>query len=346
MTGRALFFSPDTNIPVGGIRKIYEYADALRRGGYDAQVVHERRGFKGVDWFEHDVPVVHRKDITPRPDDVLVIPEVWGKCIPRIAPGLLKVVLSQNIYLAADEHFTHEEVAAIVVVAEHSRRFSATAYPGKRIERIHNGIDPAEFYPRPKTKSVAFMPRKRRKQTELVLGALERRGALAGWTVTPIDAVSASETAKVLGEAHVFLSFSEREGFALPPLEAMASGCLVIGYDGQVGAECFQDRWCFPVQDDDMLGFVETAEQVLQRFDVERDRFESMQEAAVAMVRAEYTPKRQDADVVRIFGSTLAAAAERPVTPPAQFERARIPPKAGPIVMRHLKDAAWIAMRR
>ena len=45
----------------------------------------------------------------------------------------------------------------------------------------------------------------------------------------------------LLDESSIFLSFSELEGFGLPPVEAALSGNFVIGYTGNAGAEYFSN---------------------------------------------------------------------------------------------------------
>ena len=45
--------------------------------------------------------------------------------------------------------------------------------------------------------------------------------------------------------ATIFLTFSNQEGFGLPPVEAMACGCLVVGYHGHGGKEFLKPEWSF-----------------------------------------------------------------------------------------------------
>jgi hypothetical protein len=85
---------------------------------------------------------------------------------------------------------------------------------------------------------VAYMPAKRPKEGP-VIQALWRhqypQWAAVPWV--PIAGVSRQACAAVLAESALFASFSCLEGLGLPPLEAMASGALVCGFDGQGGRD-------------------------------------------------------------------------------------------------------------
>jgi hypothetical protein len=130
---KLLYLSPDYAAPAGGIRVIYRHVDILRRNGFEAFVVHERRGFR-CEWFENDTPVLgwssrrfgadsapvqraarhlrrglrhvpsdrlflqlhEPSSIDIAPSDVLVIPEIFGPRLAEIAPGTPKIVFNQN----------------------------------------------------------------------------------------------------------------------------------------------------------------------------------------------------------------------------------------------------------
>ncbi len=53
------------------------------------------------------------------------------------------------------------------------------------------------------------------------------------WRVIPIENKIELEVAALLRKSSVFLSFSDQEGFGLPPLEAAFSSNIIVGYTGQ-----------------------------------------------------------------------------------------------------------------
>jgi glycosyltransferase involved in cell wall biosynthesis len=81
---------------------------------------------------------------------------------------------------------------------------------------------------------VAYMPRKnsalatRIRQT--LTARLEAGGPRVVWE--EIHGLPPEGVAKVLSRSHIFLATGFPEGCPLPPLEAMACGCLVVGYTG------------------------------------------------------------------------------------------------------------------
>ena len=57
------------------------------------------------------------------------------------------------------------------------------------------------------------------------------------WEIKGLDNLSEFEVIKFFKKSKIFLSFSELEGFGLPPVEAALCGNSVIGYTGESGKE-------------------------------------------------------------------------------------------------------------
>lgn len=134
---------------------------------------------------------------------------------------------------------------------------------------------------------------------------------LDGWRLYPIDGLTREGAAEVIRRSALFLSFSEREGFGLPPLEAMAAGCVVIGFDGGGGREYLRPETSFPIENGAIADFVRTVEHVIQEWNG-GERFTARIERASAMIASEYSPARQRQDVVRAFAGALEKASAMP----------------------------------
>ena len=75
-----------------------------------------------------------------------------------------------------------------------------------------------------------------------------------------------AEVASALQEALLFLSCGHPEGFGLPLAEAIACGCMVVGYHGLAGRD-FALPHMKVVEFGDLLGLLKGVEQELARFD-------------------------------------------------------------------------------
>ena len=336
--GRILFLCPDVMHPTGGVTKIYEFASALKSQGFNTTIVHRDPGYT-PSWFMSDVPVVSIAGTVVDPCDLLVVPEFMGGLIPKLK-GCAKAVLYQNSFNLADDHFSDEHVVSLIVVSDYIQRYASFAHSGVRSLRIRMGYDKSSFYldSSKKKKQIAYMPRRRTDDSRRILQALERRGSLKGWSVVAMDGLNASEVANLLRESAIFLSFSQREGFGLPPLEAMACGCLVVGFHGHGGAEFFDPSYCYPIPEDDICFFQETLEGLLLNPKIEaicKDKGN----AAASAVSQKYTIQVQNNDVIKAFISCMDLAKDVEGLKPVELRTIEFEPSRFRASVRHLKKA-------
>lgn len=83
------------------------------------------------------------------------------------------------------------------------------------------------------------MTRKNQADVVQVVSALKSRRRLQGWQFQAIENCSSSEVAAILKDSCIFMSFGYPEGISLSNLEAMLSGCWVVGYSGMGCREYF-----------------------------------------------------------------------------------------------------------
>ncbi len=74
------------------------------------------------------------------------------------------------------------------------------------------------------------------------------------WKIKSIDNLIESEVIEFFKKSKIFLSFSDLEGFGLPPVEAALCGNSVIGYTGESGKE----YWHSPIFDEVFSGDLRT----------------------------------------------------------------------------------------
>ena len=315
---RVLVLCPDWTFPAGSVRKLYRHVDVLNGNGIDAMIVHQNSGFR-CRWFENQTPVTYLEAVwPPRATDILLIPESISAQIVPVTRGVRKVILNQNAYqtFIGDTSGAQRavvprrdlDVLATLVVSEDSRRYLEYIFPGHPIHRIHNSVDPALFhYQAQKQRRIVFMPRKKKDDAVQVLNMLRMRGALEGFEVVAVSNQNERETAKILRESMLFMSLCTYEGSPMPPLEAMACGCLTVGYHGRGGAEYVNEFYAFPVEPEDVLGFAQTMEQVLGRIRENPVPLLEQGRQASEFVLAKYTPELEEEDILTAWRSILGS---------------------------------------
>jgi hypothetical protein len=316
---RIFVWAPDMDTPTGGIKKMYHHVDILNKYGFPAWIVHAQRGFRCT-WFPHSTPVLAVPDLQVNERDFLVLSETWGPGIGNIAPGIRKVILNQNAYYTFRGYgvtnnmttpYSNPDVVAALVVSEDSRQFLNYVFPKLRVFRLNLGFDLERFSgQRPKRKLISFMPRKHAEEVEHVINALKFRGALQGWSLAVIKDMPERELVDVLEESMIFLSFGYPEGCPAPPAEAMAAGCVVIGYHGWGGREYFKPEFCYPVETADVTTFAQTVERVIQELERDSARVQEKARQASQYVKATFTRGHEEADVVAAWRELTGLSAQ------------------------------------
>lgn len=81
-----------------------------------------------------------------------------------------------------------------------------------------------------------------------------------------IDGCSEVDTAAILAESSIFLALGHQESFGLPPVEAMASGCIVCGFSGEGMTDYATPDNGFWAQEDDLAGCVRSIQAAVEVF--------------------------------------------------------------------------------
>ena len=168
-----------------------------------------------------------------------------------------------------------------MVVSDDSQTYLSHAFPGLKIHRIHNCIDKKLFFYREKKKNIiSFMPRKHADEALQVMNILKFRDVLQDFEIVPIANKSEKEVARNSWRLFNVLSFGYPEGCPLPPAEAMATGCVVIGYHGFGAREYFRPEFSYPVETGNTLQFAQQVETAIVKYYAEPEKFTQMGKTA------------------------------------------------------------------
>jgi hypothetical protein len=311
------FLCPDENDPISGIKVLYRHVDILNRNGFQAAIVHRKKGFRCT-WFENQTRVEYQQRLNPDPFDFAVIPEIYGPRLAEEIPTAKKVVFNQNAYLTFRGYAFHPQdlttayrdpsVVAAMVVSEDSREYLSYVFPDLKVVRVHTSVDAAKFHFRKladKHRHISFIMRKREDDAQQVINILKQRGTLSGWDISAIHNQTENQIAEILEDSMIFLSFGYAEGCPLPPLEAMFCGNLVVGYHGYGGREYFLPEFSWPVDAGDVIQFAKILENILQTFRSDPNLLQRKATAANEFVAREYFPAREERDILQFWDKLM-----------------------------------------
>lgn len=252
---RILYLVPEREAPTGGVNTIFEHVALLAAAGFDASVLQ----FSSSTPYRHagvDAPTLFL-DEGARFDkgDVLVLPE-GSPAFYREMAGLDQVrrfVFCQNHFyflhtLGPRADWTQYGIEGVFACSQESARCVGRTVGLPAVPVVPCAVDPALFHPRDKRLQIAYMPRKMPQEVTSIRNIFSwRHPELAHVPWVPVEGVSRAEAARILGESALYLSTSWYEGFGLPPLEAMACGCVVVGFHGWGGLDYVTPEngiWC------------------------------------------------------------------------------------------------------
>ncbi len=272
MNTRIFYQCLDMPEPSGGIRRLYRHVEILHAYGLPAWILHQRRGFK-VGWFPTDAPIAYwETDFALRPSDILVIPEGHTDVIIATADAACERVIIAlnwaNIFrrLPIGQNWRDYGIRHVIAGSQYEREFIRRTM-GIESCVLASGTDARLFHTSRKQLQIAYMPRKNADLFHVIACCF--RSMYPQWNhvpFVPIDRVSHEGVARVLSQSAVFLATSFPEGLARPPLEAMASGCLVVGFAGHGSLEYMtHGETCYRAEDGDLLTAAEYLHLALQQ---------------------------------------------------------------------------------
>jgi hypothetical protein len=307
---RILYFNHDNPNASGGVRTIYRHVRHLVRNGLPAFVVQGSSRFQ-PNWFSEDVPTLASQSMALYPEDVVIIPEDHRQALDALKSlDVRKIVFCQNHYYAftgLGQHRSWAEMGIKTVFAssEVIAGFLQSMMGWNDVPVVHYAVDPGMFKPLKKELQIAYMPRKRPLEANFICNLTTRLlGSAADVRWVPLDGVSETAVAKALGESAIFLSLSRLEGFGLPPVEAMACGCVVVGYHGQGGLEFASPENGFWCEEGDPIACAQLLYRVVDMVRQDNPEVQRVLRGAAATA-ARYTLERQEQELMQFARSVL-----------------------------------------
>ncbi len=239
---RIVYFLIETQAPRGGHKVSLRHVEALNELGFNsvARLPPDRTM---PAWIQHSASVEIGGDL--RDDDILVLPEDATALLKRYAGApQRKVVFCQNHFSAAAQglgRLTPDEAGAYRDYMACSRTVAlwlSRFMPHDAVEVVPAFADERRFQPADKELAIACTPSKRPFEFAAIRTMVSRLYPGPNrWRWDALQAASEVEVASSFGHASVFLSLSRLEGLGMTTLEAMASGCVPIGFAGIGGRE-------------------------------------------------------------------------------------------------------------
>lgn len=333
---------PSTRHPSGGIKQMFSLVDRLNELGYDAMLIRKSRR-KPIKWFSYNTPIVYfpylyfllkhivikSKELSnwkvrlsrlfmmnrklPAIDSIIIFPEIYGPKIGTLLPNHKYVIFNQNCFLTYNlftestnsiDPYCDSRLLGCITVSEDSRKYLDFIYPDINVHRLRLGLKDI-FAPGIKKKQIAFMPRKLAEDSNQVINIINRRGLLHDWEFIKIDGKSEEKVSEILKESAIFLSFNYQEGLGLPPLEAMASGCYVIGYAGQAGLEYLKEEFSSLIAEGDIISYVKEIERIALIYNDFPTEIAARGLEAAKYVGAVYTVNNERSDISYAFTQIL-----------------------------------------
>ena len=180
------------------------------------------------------------QEVNLAPEDIWLVPEGWVNSLaPGLNAGARCVVYCQNwayLFSSLPAGVSWSDLPVSFLAVSHPVEWFMRQTLGKSSPILRPGIDTSLFFPPDKKPEgplrIAYMPRKNKALVSQVKSIFEARNAGSDLLWVEIAGMDAQGVARTLRSCHIFLASGFPEGCPLPPLEALASGCIPVGFSG------------------------------------------------------------------------------------------------------------------
>ena len=215
-------------------------------------------------WFDNNINLKNNFKLDKKKDFV-ILPEIFAHFAKDF---LIKNNIKYGIFVQNGHaldftndyktlNLVYSEAKFIFTVSSHINQCVETAFPkcNNKIFKISPYVRQLRLDYKDKSKLITYMPRKLSDHSKLVLFFLKKH-LPKKWKILPLEKMDEKTIFRNLKKSKIFLSFSNLEGFGLPPLEAGTLGNIVIGYTGTAGKEYWNLPIFKKIEQGDILKFV------------------------------------------------------------------------------------------
>lgn len=237
---KTYIFLPPVSKPTGGVTVLRQIADILHLAGREAFLVARESGGWRPEGLKDAAPVIEWDAMNLASGDRWLVPEGW---VNALAPGLEAeaecISYVQNwayLFSSLPPGVGWGRLPVSFLSVSDPVRYYIEQTVNRPAPVLRPGINQKIFHPggdKPGNAiRIAYMPRKNKSLAAQIRAAFEARLGTQNIRWTPIEGMDAYGVANTLRKSHIFLMTGFPEGCPLPPLEAMACGCLCVGYSG------------------------------------------------------------------------------------------------------------------
>lgn len=247
---RTLVFIPPLSSMTGGLAMLCNLAEVLHTAGHDVALTSPRAESCGLATArERGVPVVPWERLALSPDDSWLMPEAWPQALIVGAKARARIVVYAQSWSgllgALPGNAPWSQMPVRFITVSRPVRWFVENVVGMPVQAVVPAAVASHFYQEGNRSSrhvrVAILPRKNRGIAEQIQRVAEmtlaRNPHAPRLEWVPVYRLPSPEVAAVLASCHILLSTGFPEGFSLPPVEAMASGCIPVGCTGFGGWE-------------------------------------------------------------------------------------------------------------
>ncbi|PWU22927.1 hypothetical protein C5B42_04655 [Candidatus Cerribacteria bacterium 'Amazon FNV 2010 28 9'] len=295
--------------PIGGVQTLFDYAERLNELAQTtvATIVSPARYIRSI--LPRPYPLVSVLHTSPKltSTDILLFPEVLLANInnyPKENKKYLVVLNWKYLDIAMRNRSALPDITGIITNCHFTANQINKNYPSVPTIAIPHTIDPLfkEHIPYKKrpSDSILLMNRKNTHHIPGILEFLEQ----SHHQVTLINNVPPQQLVKQYNNHRIFINLGYPEGFCRPAAEAMASGCVVVGFTGGGGSDFMKHRKnCFIAPDGDEKELIRLLHFVLNEASIEE--LTDITTQAKDIIRTGYTDETQAWALYKLFSSQI-----------------------------------------